>query len=145
MGIDSTDYPILLVEDNPDDVLITQRAWKIGSIKNKLYVVTDGEQALEFINKEGRFHGAPTPSLILLDLKMPRIDGFEVLTYLKGDERTKIIPVIVLTSSNRMDDVQKAYEIGCNNYIVKPISFEKFIDAVTAINTYWFSISKMPD
>lgn len=139
-----TVYPILLVEDNPDDVLITRRAWKKGHIKNKLLVANDGEEALRLLRKEKDYFDAPTPCLILLDLKMPRVDGFEVLKTIKGDDLLKSIPVIVLTSSERIQDVEKAYKLGCNSYIVKPVSFENFIKAIIEIEHYWLAICEIP-
>ena len=135
---------ILLVEDNPDDVLITRRAWKKGDIKNPLIVVDDGEKALKFLRKEGEYKNAPTPCLILLDLKMPRSDGFEVLETIKADDTMKIIPVIVLTSSDRDLDIERAYQLGCNSYIVKPLSFENFVKAIIEIEHYWLTISELP-
>ena len=135
---------ILLVEDNPDDVLITRRAWKKGDIKNPLIVVNDGEKALKFLRKEGEYKNAPTPCLILLDLKMPRSDGFEVLETIKADDTMKIIPVIVLTSSDRDIDIERAYQLGCNSYIVKPVSFENFVKSIIEIEHYWLKSSKLP-
>jgi two-component system response regulator len=143
-GQDKGVYPILLVEDSPEDVIITKRAWKKGCIKNELLVVNDGIEALRFLHKENEYAFAPTPCLILLDLKMPKMDGFEVLVTIKNDYSLKSIPVIVLTSSERIQDVEKAYKLGCNSYIVKPIYFDKFIKAVVNIDTYWFTICKLP-
>jgi CheY-like chemotaxis protein len=136
--------PILLAEDNPDDVLITKRAWSKGLIKNKLYVVNNGEEALKFLFKQGEYSNAPTPSLMLLDLKMPRVDGFEVLKTVKQDAKLKMLPIIVLTTSNREQDIQRAYELGCNSYIMKPVSYEKFIEAVNTIQRYWMTMCEIP-
>ena len=138
------DYPVLLVEDNPDDILITKRAWEKGRIKNPLHVVNNGEEALQFLRKEGRYKGAPTPCLVLLDLKMLRMDGFEVLEEIKGDDELKSIPIIVLTSSDREQDIERAYKLGCNSYIAKPMDFENFIKAVVEIKSYWLKLCKMP-
>jgi len=140
----SVESPILLVEDNPDDVLITQRAWKKGCIRNPLHVVNNGEEALLYLQKKGKYIEASTPCLILLDLKMPKIDGFEVLENIKKDEVLKSVPVIVLTSSDRSKDVKDAYQLGCNSYIVKPIDFDKFINAILEIKEYWLTICKIP-
>ena len=140
----ASECPILLAEDNPDDVLITKRAWNKGRIRNKLYVVNDGEEALEFLFKQGEYSNAPTPGLMLLDLKMPRVDGFEVLTKIKQDTKLKVLPIIVLTTSNRDQDIQRAYSLGCNSYILKPVSYEKFIDAVNTIKTYWMTMCEIP-
>ena len=137
-------YPILLAEDNLDDVLITKRAWQKGQIKNKLYVVNDGEEALEFLFRKGRYVDAPSPSLILLDLKMPRVDGFEVLEKIKTNHELKKIPIIVLTSSRRDLDIDRAYELGCNSYIVKPVDFHKFAESVKDIGLYWLVLNQPP-
>lgn len=137
-------YPVLLVEDNPDDVLITKRAWMKGQIKNQLCVVNNGEEALQFIYKKGIYSDAQTPCLILLDLKMPKSDGFEVLENIKKNDELKKIPVIVLTSSDRTADIERAYSLGCNSYIVKPVNFDKFIKALIDIEKYWLIISKIP-
>jgi CheY-like chemotaxis protein len=140
----ASECPILLVEDNQDDVLITKRAWNKGRIRNKLYVVNDGEEALEFLFKQGEYSNAPTPGLMLLDLKMPRVDGFEVLTKIKQDTKLKVLPIIVLTTSNRDQDIQRAYSLGCNSYILKPVSYEKFIEAVNTIKKYWMTMCEIP-
>ncbi len=137
-------YPILLAEDNPDDVLITKRAWKKGNIKNKLYIVNNGAEALQFLYKQGAHVNAPTPSLMLLDLKMPRVDGFEVLKTIKQDPQLKTMPVIVLTTSNREKDIQLAYDLGCNSYIVKPVGYENFLKAVVDIQRYWIILNEKP-
>ena len=142
--VDPDRYPILLVEDNPDDILITQRAWKKGLIKNRLYVVNDGEQALEFIYKKGEYIDAPTPSLMLLDLKMPKVDGFEVLKTVKQDKALKKMPIVVLTSSRDNTDLDQAYGLGCNGFIVKPVGYENFLEAVIEIQRYWIIISEIP-
>jgi len=136
--------PILLVEDNEDDIMITKRALEKGQIKNNLYVTRDGEEALDFLRRKGRYREAPRPGFILLDLKMPKLDGFEVLEEIKKDRNLKSIPVVVLTTSGRDEDVEQAYDLGCNNYIVKPVSFEKFIKTVTEIKEYWLTISRIP-
>jgi CheY-like chemotaxis protein len=139
------ELPILLVEDNPDDVLITKRAWKKGLIRNQLIVVNNGEKALKYLRKEEEYEKARTPCLVLLDLKMPIVNGFEVLEKVKKDEALKKIPIIVLTSSERKDDINRAYNLGCNSYIVKPVSFEKFIQSVQDIKNFWLTVSKIPD
>ena len=136
--------PILLAEDNDDDVLITKRAWKKGQIKNKLYVVNDGEQALEFLNRKGEYANSPRPCLMLMDLKMPRVDGFEVLETIKGDSNLKKMPVIILTTSSRSKDVERAYELGANSYICKPVSYENFIQTVIDMQKYWLVVCEIP-
>lgn len=135
---------ILLVEDNPDDVLITRRALLKGRVKNTLHVVGDGEKAIKFLRKEDEYQKSPTPMFILLDLKMPKLDGFQVLKEIKSDDKLKSIPVIVLTTSDRDKDVEDAYRLGCNSYIVKPVSFENFINTVVKIKEYWLTISQIP-
>ena len=134
---------ILMAEDNPDDIMITQRAWKKGQIKNPLYIVNNGEETIEFLYKKGSYIDAPTPSLLLLDLKMPRMDGFEVLSKLKGDSRFRKMPIIVLTTSDREKDIERAYNLGCNSYICKPMTFENFIKVVIEIQQYWLFLCKI--
>jgi len=140
----SQQYPILLVEDNEDDVIITRRAIEKGGIRNRLYVVPDGEEALNFLRKEGKYKDVPRPGLVLLDLKMPKIDGFEVLKQVKNDNDLKFIPIVVLTSSGRDEDVRRAYTLGCNSYLVKPEKFEKLTETVMEIDQYWLRISRIP-
>ena len=138
------DQAILLVEDNPDDVLITKRALSKGKISNALYVVNNGEEAIRFLRKEGDYKGACTPALVLLDLNMPKMDGFQVLKEVKNDENLRSIPIIVLTTSDRDRDIDDAYKYGCNSYIVKPVSFENFIKTVIDIKDYWLCLSRVP-
>lgn len=133
-----------MVEDNIDDILITQRAMEKGRIRNKLYITHDGEEAIDFLKKQGKYKGAPTPTLVLLDLKMPKLDGFGVLRQVKSDETLKSIPIIVLTSSERDKDIELAYKLGCNSYIMKPVNFDNFIKTILSIEYYWLTISKIP-
>ena len=142
--VNPEDHAILMAEDNQDDILITERAWKRAQIKNPLHIVRDGEEAIEFLYKKGPYKNAPTPSLMLLDLKMPRMNGFEVLSKLKSDNRCKKMPIIVLTTSPREKDIDRAYELGCNSYICKPVNFENFIKAVIEIHQYWLILCKIP-
>ena len=135
---------VLLVEDNLDDVLITKRAWKKGRINSELHVAYDGEEALDFLNKRGKYSEAPNVSLVLLDLKMPRMNGLEVLQNIKSDKVLKKIPIVMLTTSNRNEDIEKAYEYGCNGYIVKPVSYDNFIKAVHKIEDFWLELSVSP-
>jgi CheY-like chemotaxis protein len=139
-----TERPILLVDDNPDDIMIAKRAFTKSQIHNKIYVTHDGEEAIQFLRKEGKFKDMPRAGLVILDLNMPKIDGFEVLETIKGDDKLKSIPIIVLTSSSRPEDIERAYKLGCNSFIVKPVSFEDFIEAVIEIKRYWLSLSKLP-
>ncbi|MFA5363681.1 MAG: response regulator [Candidatus Bathyarchaeia archaeon] len=138
------DQPILLVDDNPDDVMIAKRAFTKSQIHNKVFVTEDGEDAIQFLRKQGKYIDVPTAGLVILDLNMPKIDGFEVLKTIKGDDKLKSIPIIVLTSSSRPEDIERAYKLGCNSFIVKPASFEDFIEAVMEIKRYWLTISKIP-
>ncbi len=124
---------VLHAEDNPDDVLITQRMWRKASVCKPLIAVNDGEEALKFLRKQEEYVDAPTPSLLLLDLKMPRIDGFEVLETMKNDDTLKDIPVIVLTSSERKEDLERANNLGCERYIVKPVNLDGFLKTIEEI------------
>jgi len=136
--------PILMAEDNENDILITRRAWKKGNIRNQLHVVNDGEEVLDFLYKRNGYENAPTPLLILLDLKMPKMGGFEVIQHIKEDKDLKSIPIIVLTSSDRTVDIGRAYKAGANSYIVKPVNFDKFIKSILEVKNYWLNICKMP-
>jgi CheY-like chemotaxis protein len=131
IGIHSVE--ILLVEDNPDDLELTLRALRKANIANHIHIARDGAEALEFVFCEGPHASRKiedTPKMILLDLKLPRVDGLEVLQRLKGDERTRAIPVVVLTSSKEQRDIVESYQLGVNSYIVKPVNFEGFLAAV---------------
>ena len=143
-SISSHDYPILMAEDNQNDIIITRRAWIKGQIQNKLFIVNNGEEAIDFIFKKGSYTDVPTPAIMLLDLKMPKMDGFEVLESIKTSDQYKRIPIIVLTTSDREQDIQRAYDLGCNSYIVKPVNFESFIKAVIEIHQYWLIQCKIP-
>lgn len=133
-------FEILLVEDNPQDLELTLRALRKANHTNRIQVARDGEEALEFIFCEGphaRRKIENGPRVILLDLKLPKIDGLEVLARVKGDPRTKTIPVVVLTSSQEQRDVEESYRLGVNSYIVKPVNFERFAAAVQQLGMYW--------
>jgi len=138
--IDSqSEVEILLVEDNPNDAELALRALKKHNLANHVVVVTDGEEALDFIFGRGAYSGRKVengPKIIILDLKLPKVDGLEVLRAVKGDERTKIIPIIALTSSNEEKDVIESYRLGVNSYIVKPVEFDKFVIAVRDLGFY---------
>jgi len=139
---------ILLVEDNPSDAKLTMMALKEGNIANNIIHVKDGEEALDFIFAKGRYANRDVkdvPGLILLDLKMPKVDGVEVLRQIKADERTKSIPVIVFTSSQEEPDVKETYRLGVNSYIVKPLEFDKFAKTVKELGLYWFIINRIPN
>ncbi len=135
---------ILLVEDNPQDLELIQRALRKAQVTSRIQVVRDVVEALEFIFGEGQ-HAArrmeDTPKVILLDLKLPKLDGLEVLKRLKGDPRTKVIPVVMLTSSKEQRDVIESYHLGVNSYIVKPVNFEGFIAAVQELGMYWLLLN----
>jgi CheY-like chemotaxis protein len=136
--------PILLVEDNEDDVLITKRAFSKGGLANVLSVVRDGDEALDFVFRRGRFANAPRPGLILLDLNLPRVDGFAVLKALKSDPEVRAIPVIVLTTSKRDEDVLRSYTFHANSYIEKPVEFERFVEVLRSFKIYWNETATLP-
>lgn len=138
---------ILLVEDSPEDLELTQRSLRNANLGNHIQVARDGAEALDFIFCEGEYSERKiedTPKLILLDLKLPKVDGLEVLERIKGDPRTKFIPVVVLTSSKEQMDVIKSYQLGVNSYIVKPVNFESFTSAVQDLGMYWLLINQPP-
>ena len=137
---------ILLVEDNPLDAELSMRALKNGGLANKLLWVKDGQQALDYIFRHGDYSQRQEeyPRLVLLDLKMPRVDGIEVLKAIKADERTKRIPVVVMTSSQEERDVAMSYDLGVNSYIVKPVDFNAFADIARQSGYYWLAINKTP-
>lgn len=144
----SNDKKILLVEDNPDDVELTLRAFKKNNIINKIIVKRDGAEALDFFfGKEGAVNDQKNdlPVLILLDLKLPKINGIEVLKKLKVDERTKLIPVVILTSSKEPGDLLICYKLGCNSYIRKPVDFSQFMEMVKQLGLYWLLINEGPN
>ena len=138
---------ILLVEDNPQDLELTQRALLKARVTNRIQVARDGEEALQYVFCEGP-HAArrieDAPRIILLDLKLPKVDGLEVLKRLKGDPRTKAIPVVMLTSSKEQSDVIESYNLGVNSYIVKPVNFESFVTAVQNLGMYWLLLNHPP-
>ncbi len=135
---------ILLVEDNPGDVRLTQEALKESKMLNELYVAEDGVEALEFLNREGKYSDAPHPDLILLDLNLPKKDGRELLEEIKADEKLMRIPVVVLTTSKAQEDIYRMYEQHANCYITKPIDLDQFIEVVKSIDNFWLTIVKLP-
>jgi chemotaxis family two-component system response regulator Rcp1 len=134
---------ILLVEDSPGDVRLTQEALEAGKVKNHLSVVGDGVEAMAYLRQQGKYAAASRPDLILLDLNLPRKDGREVLAEIKADERLKRIPVVVMTTSDAEEDVLKTYGLHANCYITKPLDFESFIAVVKAIDEFWFSVVRL--
>jgi two-component system response regulator len=138
---------ILLVEDNPDDEALTLRAFKKNSIANEVCVVRDGAEALDYLFCSGAYanrDAALVPELILLDLKLPKVDGLEVLRRIRGDERTRLQPVVVLTTSNEERDIISSYRLGANSYIRKPVDFDQFIEAVRQLGLYWLLLNQPP-
>jgi CheY-like chemotaxis protein len=138
---------ILLVEDNPDDVEITLRAFHKVRVANTVHVVRDGQEALDFLFHKGEYSdraGAPQPDLILLDLNLPKVNGLEVLAKIKASDELSTTPVIVLALSDRGEDIQRSYELGANTYITKPVDFAKFLHAVEVLRDYWIVIARLP-
>ena len=137
---------ILLVEDNSLDAELTIRALKHGGLANKVLWVTDGQQALDYLFRRGSYadRDETAPRLVLLDLKMPRVDGIEVLRAVKADERTRQIPVVVMTSSQEEKDVARSYQLGVNSYVVKPVDFNAFADLARQAGFYWLAINRAP-
>ncbi|MFH1288759.1 MAG: response regulator [bacterium] len=131
---------ILLVEDNPDDIEITKRAFKEAKLLNKLYIVRDGQEAVDFLFHQGVYNdplNAPKPGLVLLDINMPKMNGTEVLKRIKEDNVLKTIPVVMLTVSKRDEDIVRSYNYGCNSFIQKPVEFDKFVELIKEIGLYW--------
>jgi CheY-like chemotaxis protein len=144
---DETDYQVvdvLLVEDDAGDVLMTREAFEHYKIRNELHVVTDGEQALQFVRRQGEFAGAPRPGLIMLDLNLPRRDGLEVLAELKADPELRVIPVVILTTSQAEEDIVRSYALHANAYVTKPVDFERFIEVIRQIDNFFITVVKLP-
>ena len=137
---------ILLVEDNPDDEALTLRAFAKNNIGNRIVVVRDGAEALDWLFKRGQYaeRGEPEPQIVLLDLKLPKVDGLEVLRQMRDDPRTKLMPVVILTSSKEESDVLRGYELRANSYIRKPVDFARFVEAVREIGMYWRVLNEPP-
>jgi two-component system response regulator len=138
---------IVLVEDNPNDVKLTLHAFERHRVANRVRVLRDGAEALDFAFCRGEFAGrdpGSQPKIILLDLKLPKVDGLEVLRQLKGDPRTRTIPVAILTSSSQERDVLAGYALGANSYIVKPVDFEQFVEATRVVGLYWLLVNHLP-
>jgi two-component system, response regulator len=137
---------ILMADDNPKDVELTLEAMADNNLANQVIVVKDGVEALEYLRREGKFkdYKEGNPCVILLDIKMPRMDGIEVLRHIRSDNHLKRIPVLVLSSSREEKDLFDAYELGVNGYVVKPVNFQKFIDAVKQIGSFWAVLNELP-
>ena len=135
---------ILLVEDNPDHVLLTKEALEGSGMLNDIVVVKDGQEALDFMYHHGKYNAAPRPGLILLDINLPKVDGFEVLRQLKHDTQFKSIPVIMLTTSAREDEIAKGYVEGANSYVIKPVKFNEFAQKIKNIQLYWVLTNSLP-
>jgi CheY-like chemotaxis protein len=135
---------ILLVEDNPGDVRLTQEALKEAKFRNTLHVVGDGVEALAYLRQQGKYSGATRPHMVMLDLNMPRMDGREVLEAIKTDPDLRRIPVVVLTSSEAETDIAKAYELHANAYVTKPVGIDHFLEVVKSIEEFWVEIVKLP-
>lgn len=138
--------PILLVEDNPDDVELTLRALKMNNIPNHIVVARDGIEALDYLFCRGQYSrrncDGLSPAMVLLDLKLPNVDGLEVLQELRSSQKTKLIPVIILTSSREEQDLVRGYSLGANSYIVKPVKFEQFVKMVQQLGSYWLGLNE---
>jgi CheY-like chemotaxis protein len=135
---------VLLAEDNPGDVRLTEKAFEQGSVLNDLHVVEDGVEAMKFLRNEGEYADSPRPDLILLDLNMPRKDGKEVLADVKSDPELRRIPVVILTSSEAEEDIVRSYDLHANAYLTKPVDFDGFLDVVERVEDFWLTVVKHP-
>jgi two-component system, response regulator len=143
----TSERSILLVEDNPDEVVLTLRALKKGKILNDLHTVSDGAEALAYLFAEGKYAARarqPLPTVVLLDLNLPKVSGLEVLQRMRADERTRLVPVVILTTSKEDDDVINGYKLGANSYIRKPVDFNQFAQAIHNLGLYWLVINEPP-
>jgi CheY-like chemotaxis protein len=145
MSADSAPMEVLLVEDNPGDVRLTREALREGMIPNRLSVVSDGEEAVAFLRRQGKYAGSPRPDIILLDFNLPRMDGGEVLEEIKADEDLRKIPVVVLTTSQAIRDIHRAYDLHANCYITKPLDLDRFMDVVQSIEDFWLTVVRLPE
>ena len=142
---DLVSVDILLVEDNPRDAELTIHAFKKRNLANRLFHVQDGAEALDFLFGQGKYESVQftqSPKVVLLDLKLPKVDGLEVLKVMRADDRTRTIPVVVITSSSEDPDVKTAYELGANSYVVKPVDFEGFLNVMNSLSFYWLIVNK---
>jgi CheY-like chemotaxis protein len=144
MDADCQMVDVLLVEDDEGDVLMTREAFEHYKIRNTLHVVSDGDQALQFVRQAGDFAEMPRPGLILLDLNLPRRDGLEVLAELKADPDLRLIPVVILTTSQAEEDIVRSYSLHANAYVTKPVDFERFIEVIRQIDSFFITVVKLP-
>ena len=144
LGTNVEPVEILLVEDNPVDIMLTKRVFSAGRVYNNLHVAEDGEEAMDFLNKSGKYSSAPTPEIILLDLNLPRKHGREVLAEIKADPSLRRISVIILTTSDSREDIWKSYELQANCFITKPVDMEQFANALECLGEFWFALVKLP-
>ena len=147
MVVAHMNYKLLLVEDNPDDEQLTIRAFKKAGMTNEIVVVHDGVEALDYLFATGRYQGRDArilPAVVLLDLKLPRIDGLEVLRRLRADDRTKILPIVILTASKEHEDMVRGYSLGANAYVRKPVDFPEFAEAVKTLGLFWLLVNEAP-
>lgn len=136
---------ILIVEDNPSDLKLMQRAFKKSNLRNDLATAIDGEQALQhLLGKDGDAYLYPLPVLVLLDIKLPKVDGLEVLEQIRNNDRTRMLPVVILTSSLEQEDVVRSYRLGVNSYIRKPVDFNQFVEVVQQLGLYWLILNESP-
>jgi two-component system response regulator len=139
--------PILLVEDNPDDEALALRAFTKLNISNKIIVARDGVEALDYLFATGSYSGRPAsqmPAVVLLDLKLPKVDGLEVLKRIRGNEKTQILPVVILTSSREEEDIVQGYNLGANSYVRKPVDYNEFVQAVSQLGVFWLLLNELP-
>ena len=142
--LDVRPIEVLLVEDDPGDVLMTREAFEDAKVANNLSVVSDGEEALRFLRQEGEYAEVSRPDLVLLDLNLPKVDGREVLTAIKGDPELGSIPVVVLTTSEAQDDITRSYALHANAYVSKPVDFDRFLQVVKQIDDFFVTVVKLP-
>ena len=142
--MDNDKVDLLIVEDNPDDVILMQESLLEAGVNVNLSAVEDGVEAMAFLRREGRYADAPCPDLILLDLNMPRKSGHEVLAEVKADERLKLIPVVILTTSQAQEDVLKAYNMHANCFVTKPVDLDAFIHVIHSIDNFWLHVARLP-
>ena len=142
--LDAQPIEVLLVEDDPGDVLMTREAFQEHKLRNSLHVVNNGADAMLFLRKEGEYADSPTPDLILLDLNLPRMDGREVLAAIKADDALRRIPVVVLTTSDAEGDVLRSYNLHANAYVAKPVDFEQFVQVVRQVDEFFLTVVRLP-